>query len=65
MISQKIIPPFYERLALVLIGLISLSYLVILGKEILDPLLFGFLFAVLLLPISNFLERKWRFPRSM
>ncbi|MEO6150598.1 MAG: AI-2E family transporter [Mucilaginibacter sp.] len=64
MIPKKLITPFYERMALVLIGLIALSYLVILGKNILDPLLFGFLFAVLLLPISNFFERKLRFPRS-
>jgi predicted PurR-regulated permease PerM len=65
MTSPKIIPPFYQRLALVLIGLISLSYLVILGKDILDPLMFGFLFAILLLPVSDFFERKLRFPRSM
>ncbi|RVT99823.1 AI-2E family transporter [Mucilaginibacter limnophilus] len=64
MTTNKLLPPFYERLALVLIGIISLSYLVILGKEILDPLLFGFLFAVLLLPVSAFLEKKLRFPRS-
>ncbi|MBE9584164.1 AI-2E family transporter [Mucilaginibacter sp. JRF] len=65
MTGRKLLPPFYEQLALVLIGIISLSYLVILGKEILDPLMFGFLFAVLLLPVSDFLERKLRFPRSI
>ncbi|RYY32875.1 MAG: AI-2E family transporter [Sphingobacteriaceae bacterium] len=65
MTPKKLISPFYERLALVLVGLIALSYLVILGKEILDPLLFGFLFAVLLLPVSAFLEKKLRFPRSI
>ncbi len=63
--TSKITPPFYERLALVLVGLIALTYLVILGKEILDPIMFGFLFAVLLLPVANFFERKLRFPRSM
>jgi putative permease len=31
---------------------------------VLDPLMFGFLFAILLLPVSNFLERKCRLPRS-
>ncbi|GAA4335159.1 AI-2E family transporter [Mucilaginibacter gynuensis] len=62
--AKKINAPFYERLALVLIGLIALSYLVILGKELLDPLLFGFLFAVLLLPVCNFFERKCKLPRS-
>jgi len=64
MITKKIIAPFYERLALILIGLCVLAYLVIIGKEILDPMMFGFLFAVLLLPVSNFLEKKCRLPRS-
>lgn len=62
--TKKLIAPFYERLALVLIGFCILGYLVIVAKELLDPLLFGFLFAVLLLPLSNFLERKLRLPRS-
>jgi putative permease len=65
MTTNKIIAPFYERLALIIIGIIALGYLIVLGKQILDPLLFGFLFAILLLPISNFFERKLRFPRSM
>ncbi|WP_428328825.1 AI-2E family transporter [Mucilaginibacter sp.] len=57
--------PFYEKLSLVLVGLIALGYLVILGKEFLDPLIFGLLFAILLLPIANFLEKKLRLPRSL
>jgi predicted PurR-regulated permease PerM len=57
--------PFYERLSLVLVGLIALFYLVILGKEVLDPLIFGFLFAILLLPVAGFLERKLRLPRAL
>ncbi|MBD1392422.1 AI-2E family transporter [Mucilaginibacter glaciei] len=61
---KKLLAPFYERLALVLIAFCALGYLVSLAKEILDPLIFGFLFAVLLLPISGFLERKLRLPRS-
>jgi predicted PurR-regulated permease PerM len=61
---KKTIAPFYERLALILIGFVVLGYLVIIAKELLDPLIFGFLFAVLLLPVSNFLERKCRLPRS-
>lgn len=62
---KKIVAPFYERLSLVLVGLIALGYLIILGKEILDPLIFGFLFAILLLPVCNFLERRLRFPRTL
>lgn len=65
MTTKKLNVPFYERLSLVLIGLISLGYLVVQGKDILDPLIFGFLFAILLLPIANFLEKKLRLPRSL
>jgi len=57
--------PFYAKLALVLIGIMSLGFLIHLGKEILDPLIFGFLFAILLLPLCNFFERKLKMPRSM
>jgi len=63
--AKKITAPFYERLSLVLVGLISLGYLVVLAKEILDPLVFGFLFAILLLPTANFLEKKLRLPRTL
>lgn len=62
--AKKLIAPFYERLALVLIGFCILGYLVIVAKNLLDPLMFGFLFAVLLLPLANFLEKKLRLPRS-
>ena len=44
--ERKLFTPFYEKLALVLIALIALGYVVILAKESLDPLIFGFLFAV-------------------
>ncbi|WDF76411.1 AI-2E family transporter [Mucilaginibacter sp. AW1-7] len=63
--AKKIIAPFYERLALTLLGFLALGYLIIIGKDILDPLIFGFIFAILLLPVSNFLEKKLRLPRSM
>jgi putative permease len=65
MTTKKLIAPFYERLSLVLIGIISLGYLVIQGKEVLDPMMFGLLFAILLLPVCNFFERKLRLPRSI
>jgi predicted PurR-regulated permease PerM len=64
MIIKKLHVPFYEKLSLVLIGLIALGYLVVISKDFLDPLIFGFLFAVLLLPVANFLEYKLRLPRS-
>jgi len=63
--TKKLIAPFYERLALVLIGFMALGYLIIMGKDLLDPMIFGFIFAILLLPVCNFLENKLRLPRSM
>ena len=56
--------PFYARFGFVLIILIALGYLAILGKEVLSPLLFSFLFSILLLPLANFLENKLHWPRS-
>jgi len=64
MAVKKTTHPFYEKLSLVLIGFIALGYLVIQAKDVLDPLIFGFLFAILLLPVSNFFEKKCRLPRS-
>lgn len=57
--------PFYERLSLVLISIIIFGYLIILGKEVLDPLVFGFLFAILLFPIARVLEKKLHMPRAI
>jgi putative permease len=62
--AKKATHPFYEKLCLVLVGFIAFGYLVIQAKDVLDPLMFGFLFAILLLPVSGFLERKIRLPRS-
>ena len=50
---------------MVLVSLIALIYIAVLGKPILAPLVFALLFAVLLLPLANFLEHRLRFPRSM
>ncbi|MES2419477.1 MAG: AI-2E family transporter [Bacteroidota bacterium] len=57
--------PFVAKLALVLLSIFMLGYLAILGKSLLAPLLFSLLMAFLLLPFSNFLERKFRFKRSI
>lgn len=57
--------PFYAKLALVLFAIICMGYLAILGQTILAPLLTSFLLALLLLPMANFLEHKWRFKRSL
>src|ERR1700735_364516 len=63
--AKKISTPFYEKLALVLVALIALGYVIILAKEVLDPLLFGFLFAILLYPIASFFEKRLRLPRGI
>lgn len=57
--------PFVAKLALVLLSIIMLGYLAILGKSLLSPLFFSLLMAFLLLPLSNFLEQKLRFRRSI
>ncbi|QQL49502.1 AI-2E family transporter [Mucilaginibacter ginkgonis] len=56
--------PFYVKMASVLFILISLTYIVIVAKEILSPLIFSCLFSILLLPLAQFLEFKVRLPRS-
>jgi len=65
MANTKLTAPFYTRLAMVLISLIALFYIAILGKSILAPLIFGLLFAVLLLPVAHALETKLHLPRSL
>ena len=65
MASLKQSAPFYTKLAMVLVSLIALFYIAILGKSILAPLIFALLFAVLLLPLCGFLERRLKFPRSL
>lgn len=57
--------PFYARLPLILISIIALGYLALLGETILAPFILGLLFAILLLPLASFLERKLRFPRPL
>ena len=56
--------PFYTKLAMILVSLIAIGYMSVLGKEILCPLLFGFLFAIVLLPVAAFFEKRLKLPRS-
>ena len=56
--------PFLIKLAAVLFSLIAMGYLVIIGKQILSPLIFSCLFSILLLPVAAFFEYKLRLPRS-
>jgi len=57
--------PFYFKLSMVLIGILSLGYLTVMGKEVLCPLVFGLLFSILLLPVTKFFERKLRMHRAL
>ncbi|HTM98080.1 MAG TPA: AI-2E family transporter [Pedobacter sp.] len=62
---KEITLPFVAKLALVLLSILMLGYLAILGKTLLSPLLFSLLMAFLLLPLTNFLEVRLRFKRSI
>ncbi|MDQ6812248.1 MAG: AI-2E family transporter [Bacteroidota bacterium] len=65
MSSAKPYPaPFYTKLAMILVSLVAIGYIFIMGKKILSPLLFSFLFAIVLLPVATFFEKRLKFPRS-
>ncbi len=55
--------PFLVNLALILLCILAFGYLAYLGKNILSPLFFSFLMALLFLPFAHFLEKKLRFSR--
>ena len=57
--------PFYTRLAHVLISLICIVYIAIIGETLLAPLIFAFLFSLLLLPFAGFLETRFKFSRGI
>lgn len=50
--------PNYHKLSIVTIGLFIFFYILFIGQEILIPLTFAWLLAILLNPIVNFLRRK-------
>jgi predicted PurR-regulated permease PerM len=60
----KPLTPFYTKLAMILVSLIAIGYICILGQRVLSPLLFSFLFAIVLLPLATFFEKKLKLPRS-
>jgi len=57
--------PFYSKLAFILIIIIATGYLAVIGQELIIPLMFSFLFAILLLPVANFFENKLKLSRSI
>lgn len=56
--------PFNARLTYTLFSIVLIVYIARIGSEILIPLIFAFLIAIMLLPVAHLLER-WRFPRGL
>ncbi|UIR54717.1 AI-2E family transporter [Sphingobacterium sp. SRCM116780] len=57
--------PFYIKFACTLISIVILGYLAKIGDTILVPFILGLLLALLLVPVSNFFERKLKLPRTV
>lgn len=57
--------PFYLKLTCTLLSIICLTFISIIGKAILVPLILGFLISILLSPISTFFERYLFLPRAI
>ena len=57
--------PFYSRFAFILIIILSLLALLYLGREIWSPLVLALLFAILLRPITGFLNERLRIPNVL
>jgi predicted PurR-regulated permease PerM len=62
---QEVKLPFYARLSLQLVSIIAIGFICVKGQNLVVPLLFAFLFAVLILPVANFFENKLRLSRSL
>ena len=62
--ARKVIQPQYQKLSIILLGLIGLFYALTFAEPILVPLLFALLLAMLLNPFVNRLAR-WRVPRIL
>src|SRR4051812_28865065 len=58
-------PPFYAKFAYILIILISLIALCYVGQGIIAPLMLAMLFAILLRPVTAFLNEKLRLPNVL
>jgi len=51
-------PPFFLKASLSLIGLMLTGLLIYIGQDILVPIAFSILLAILLLPLNNWMEKK-------
>lgn len=54
--------PFYAKLAFILVTLSVITCILYLGHQVFIPVFLALLFAILLRPVVNFLNRKLRFP---
>ncbi|HLA55119.1 MAG TPA: AI-2E family transporter [Flavobacterium sp.] len=57
--------PFYAKLAFTLISLMAIVTILYYGQDIIIPVLLAGLFAILLGPVNNFLEKKLRLPHIL
>lgn len=57
--------PFYAKLAFTLISLICITVILYYGQDIIIPVLMAGLFAILLAPLCNFLEKRCRFSHTI
>jgi predicted PurR-regulated permease PerM len=55
---ERSVLPVYVKLSQIIVGLIGFFFILYIGRDILIPLTFATLFAILLNPLVNFLERK-------
>jgi len=61
---RPIVPPSYQKLSLIILGLVALFYGLSVAKTIIVPLLFALLLAMLLNPMVDRLTR-WHMPRLL
>lgn len=57
--------PFYAKFAFTLVILVVITFIIYVGQSVILPLLMALLFAILLRPVSNFFEKKLRFPHVL
>lgn len=57
--------PFYAKLAFILTSLIALTYIFYISQDILVPVIFAFLFAILLRPVVLFFKKRLHFPHVL
>ncbi len=55
--------PFYIKFAFKLLIILLLCVFITAGKNVLVPLIFSILLSILLLPVTNFLRRRLKFPK--